>query len=459
MAIAGVDRDADAIVAGAGAAGLAAALAAAHAGADVLLLDRDLGGPSNLLVSGGLFPCAGSRYQHAAGIEDSPALFAADIRAKGGPAVNEAIVDAVAARSADVAPFLADVLGLPIHLMGAITAPGHSVPRLHATPKESGRELHAMLRGAAAKQPKLRMLDHAEVRGLVAAEGRVTGVEARLAGEARVFRAPSTLLATGGFGGNHELLAEFIPEMAGALHIGAGPNDGCAIAWARTLGADVALMDGYQGQGHVNPPGRTRLGMALPPLGAIMLNRDGERFVREDVGPSALAAFVLRQPGGVALELYDRRIHDAVASQGAYRDACDAGKVMNAPHVAGLAEMTGVPRERLESALVAVARYARGEATDPLGRAKFAAPLAPPYYASWVTGALAHTQGGLRIDARARVLRADGTSIAGLYAAGGAAAGLSGRGSEGYLPGNGFGQCFPLGLIAAEEMAAAAGRR
>jgi fumarate reductase flavoprotein subunit len=94
-------------------------------------------------------------------------------------------------------------------------------------------------------------------------------------------------------------------------------------------------------------------------------------------------------------------------------------------------------------------------ASDRLGRAKLVAPLAPPFHASWVTGALAHTQGGLRIDDSARVLRRDGTPIAGLYAAGGAAAGLSGRGAEGYLPGNGFGQCFPLGLIAGERMAAA----
>jgi fumarate reductase flavoprotein subunit len=355
--------------------------------------------------------------------------------------------------------FLADAAGLPVHLMSTITAPGHSVPRLHATPKESGRELHELLRAAAARDARIRIVDRAEATGLIAHGDRVVGIEARVAGELRAFRAGSTLLATGGFGASRALLAEFIPEMADALHIGAGPNDGCAIAWARTLGADVALMDGYQGQGHVNPPGRTRLGMALPPLGAIMLNRDGRRFVREDVGPSALAAHVLRQPGGVALELWDRRIHDAVASQGAYRDAVEAGKVMVADDPGALAALSGVPRERLEGAIAEAGRFARGEAGDPLGRARFAAPLTPPYYASWVTGALAHTQGGLRIDARARVLRADGTPIAGLYAAGGAAAGLSGRGSEGYLPGNGFGQCFPLGLIAAEEMAAAAGRR
>ena len=451
------ERDADVIVAGAGAAGLMGALAAAHAGASVLVLERDLDGPSNLLVSGGLFPSAGSRYQQAAGIEDSPALFATDIRAKGGAAVNEAIVDAAAARSTDVAPFIADVLGIPIHLMATITAPGHSVPRLHATPKESGRELHAMLHAAAATRPGLRVLDGAEARGLIVKDGRVTGVEAHVAGEARTLRAPSTLLATGGFGGSRSLLGEFIPEMAEALHIGAGPNDGCAIAWARALDADVALMDGYQGQGHVNPPGKTRLGMALPPLGAIMLNCDGERFVREDVGPSALAAFVLRQPGGLALELYDRRIHGAVTSQGAYRDAFEAGKIMTAADVETLARMTTVPRERLEAALAALGRYARGEAADPLGRTKFTA-LEPPYYASWVTGALAHTRAVSgstirRASCGATAHRSPGSTPRA------APAGLSGKGGEGYLPGNGFGQCFPLGLIAGEQMAAAARRR
>ena len=118
-----------------------------------------------------------------------------------------------------------------------------------------------------------------------------------------------------------------------------------------------------------------------------------------------------------------------MTSQGAYRDAFEAGKVMIVPDVETLARMTTVPRERLEAALAALGRYARGEAADPLGRTKFT-PLEPPYYASWVTGALAHTQGGLRIDDKARVLRRDGTAIPGLHAAGGTAAGLSGKGGR-----------------------------
>ncbi len=454
------EHAADVIVVGAGAAGLMGALVAAHHGANVLLLERDLAGSSNFLVSGGLFPAAGSRYQRAACIDDSPALFALDIRAKGGAAVNKAILDVLAARSVDATHFLADVVRLDLHVMANITAPGHSVPRLHGTPNESGREMHGLMRAAALGHPRIRVADCAEVTGLILNGARcathVAGVEARVAGAAQQYDARAVLLATGGFAGNRALLSEFIPEMANALHIGAGPNGGCGIAWARGLGADVALMDGYQGQGHVNPGKGTRLGMALPPLGAFMVNRNGVRFVNEDIGPSELAAVVLGQPGGVALEVFDRRILDVVMKQGPVRDAWNAGAVIEGPDLASIARKADVPHDALAATFGAFARAAREQGGDPLGRTRFAEPLAEPLYASWVTGALAHTQGGLAVDARARVLRADGNAIAGLYAAGGVAAGLSGRGGAGYLPGNGLGQSFPLGLIAGIEMAQAA---
>jgi fumarate reductase flavoprotein subunit len=436
--------DADAIVIGAGAAGMMGALAAAHRGARVLLLEKDLAGPSNLLVSGGLFPGAGTRWQREAGLEDGPAAFARDIRAKGADSANEAIVDAVAARCGDAVHFLADVAGIPVHLMTGISAPGHAVARLHATPAESGRELHALMRAAVAAQKSIELVDRVEIAG-ISFDGKFN--------VNRNFRAPSVLLATGGFAGNAALLREFIPQVAGAIHIGAGPNDGCAITWGRALGATVAQMDGYQGQGHVNPGRKTRLGMGLPLLGAFIVNRNGERFVREDVGPSELGALVLAQPGGVALEVFDQRIHDAAMRQGPYREAWAAGAIMTAPSAEALAAMAGLPKGLSIEDMKDMAR----SGSDPLGRTRFGPPLEAPFYAAWVTGALAHTQGGLAVDARARVLRADGTAIEGLFASGGAAAGLAGRGGEGYLPGNGLAQSFALGLIAGEEMAAARG--
>ncbi len=408
----------DAIVIGAGAAGLMAALSAAHRGVQVLLLEWNLAGSSNLLVSGGLFAGAGTRWQKEAGIEDDAAAFARDIRAKGGASVYEPLVDAAARRSADAVHFLADVAGLPVHLM-KIAAPGHCAPRMHATPAESGRELHALLRAALARMPGIEVVDNAEVLALERQE--TFSVKTRT----KTYKAGAVLLASGGFAANRELLAEFIPEVAGARHIGAGPNDGRAIAWGRALGAAVAQMSGYQGQGHVNPGTGTRLGMSLPTLGAILVDRDGKRFAQGEVNPSALAALVLAQPGGVALEVFDERVHNLALRQGPYREALAAGAVIK-----------GLP-------------WGFEDAFPELGR---------PLYSSWVTGALAHTQGGLAVNENAQVVRPDGSAIEGLYAAGGSAAGLAGGGGDGYLPGNGFAQSFALGLIAGERIALLRGR-
>ena len=72
-----------------------------------------------------------------------------------------------------------------------------------------------------------------------------------------------------------------------------------------------------------------------------------------------------------------------------------------------------------------------------------------------VTGALFHTQGGLVVDDAARVLRPDGSALPNLYAAGGAACGVSGTGPAGYLSGNGLLAAVALGRVAGQE----AGRR
>jgi fumarate reductase flavoprotein subunit len=157
----------------------------------------------------------------------------------------------------------------------------------------------------------------------------------------------------------------------------------------------------------------------------------------------------------VALEVFDRRIHDLALRQGPYREAWDAGNVLVADDPAALARLAKIDVYSFGRTFQEFMEIVRKGGGDSLGRTKFGPPLTPPLHAAWVTGALAHTQGGLAVDAQARVLRTDGTAIDGLYAAGGAAAGLAGRGGEGYLPGNGLAQSFALGLIAGEAMAAA----
>src|SRR5207248_1675416 len=86
---------------------------------------------------------------------------------------------------------------------------------------------------------------------------------------------------------------------------------------------------------------------------------------------------------------------------------------------------------------------------DPFGRERFGGPLEPPFHAIRVTGARWRTFGGLAVDRTAHVLDAAGRPIPGLYAAGGAAEGLGGDGTEGWLPGTDALAALALGRLAA----------
>jgi fumarate reductase flavoprotein subunit len=136
-----------------------------------------------------------------------------------------------------------------------------------------------------------------------------------------------------------------------------------------------------------------------------------------------------------------------------YRDALGAGAVIEAADIENLAFATGLPLEPLIATIDAVAAMVDG-APDLFGRDFTGkAPLAPPYRAAKVTGALFHTQGGLVIDQDARVLHEDGTPFPNLFAGGGAARGISGPGADGYLAGNGLLTATTLGKVAGRACA------
>jgi hypothetical protein len=74
----------DLAILGAGAAGMLAALRATSLGLRVVLFDPFWSQPNNLLLSGGLFPAAGSRPQAEAGVDDTPEAWLDDLRAFAG---------------------------------------------------------------------------------------------------------------------------------------------------------------------------------------------------------------------------------------------------------------------------------------------------------------------------------------------------------------------------------------
>ncbi len=121
---------------------------------------------------------------------------------------------------------------------------------------------------------------------------------------------------------------------------------------------------------------------------------------------------------------------------------------------AELAATCGLPPAVLAATIEESRRLAAGQGDDGFGR-DFTTkpPLEAPFVAVKVTGALFHTQGGLVVDAKARVLTKGGTALPNLFAAGGAARGVSGPKDWGYLSGNGLLTAVALGRIAGREAA------
>jgi fumarate reductase flavoprotein subunit len=444
------------VIVGAGAAGLCAALAAYEAGVEIIVLERDSVPRGSTALSAGLIPAAGTRFQKALGIDDSPALFAADLKRKAHDEADPAIVDLIAREAGKAVEWLADRHGLPFSVVHDFDYPGHSARRMHGLPTRSGAELIDRLR-QAAEEAAIPIIVDAAVTALYAdAERLIRGLEiTRPDGARDSLGCQSLLLACNGYGGAPDLVTQYIAEMSGALYFGHPGNRGDAVLWGQALGAKLLHMSGYQGHGSVAHPHGILITWAAIMEGGFQVNTSGARFSDESLGYSEQAAVVLAQPDGIAFDIFDERIATIARQFEDFRQAEASGAVVEASSVERLAERLNLPSSALAQSFADVERAKRASARDRFGRS-FAgvAPLSPPFKAVKVTGTLFHTQGGVAIDQQARVMNAQGTRLPNLFAAGGAAAGISGSHASGYLSGNGLLTATVLGRVAGLNAAA-----
>lgn len=425
-------------IVGAGACGLTAALMLRDADIDCVLLERDGSPHGSTALSSGFIPAAGTAVQRAAGVlDDSAERFAGDIQAK---AHGGAAPHLVAAYTQAIAPAL-DVLqqrhGLGFELLDGFLYPGHSVRRMHTLAQRTGVALMTAL-DAAAQRAGAALVTHARVHELWCdVQQRVLGVAyQRPDGRDEHVACRVLLLACNGFGGNAQMVREWLPAMGDAVFAGHAGNDGSAIAWGRALGARVADLGGYQGHGSWAVPHGVLITWALMTEGGIQVNAQGHRFHDETLGYSEASVQVLAQPGGTAWNVLDTRLLALARGFPDFVAAEAAGALRRADDVRALAACIGCDGDTLATTLSGTR-------------------LAPPYFTIRVTGALFHTQGGLDIDAQARVLRDDdaGKPLPNLLAAGGAARGVSGNTVAGYLSGNGLLSAVAGGFIAAHTAA------
>jgi fumarate reductase flavoprotein subunit len=444
------------LIVGAGAAGLCAALTAKEAGIEAIVIERDAVLSGSTALSAGLIPAAGTRSQRDKGIDDTSEQLAADVQRKAHDEADPAIVEAVARESGPLIEWLEDRYGLPFDVVDNFNYPGHSALRMHGLPSRTGRELIDRLRSAAETSGVV-MLTGSAVETLYAApDGCIRGIEiVRGDGARERVGCEALILACNGYGNNPKFVRRFIPEMADALYFGHPGNRGDAVLWGEALGAQLAHLSGYQGHGSVATPHNILITWAVVMQGGFQVNTEGRRFCDESRGYSEQAADVLRQSGGIAWDVFDTRIAGIARQFEDFQSAERAGAVLSVDSIEALAVAMRVPVEPFLAEWQEVERLKVANGRDRFGRA-FAPDqaLAPPFHAVKVTGALFHTQGGLAIDASARVKRKSGGLFPNLFAAGGAAAGVSGGSAAGYLSGNGLLTATTLGRIAGRAASA-----
>jgi 3-oxosteroid 1-dehydrogenase len=541
----------DVIVAGSGAAGMTAALAAADLGAAVVVLEKTAAFGGSTARSGGGIWAPGNVVLSKAGVTDTPSAAAAylayvtggDIPLERRTALLEhgpAMLDLVLAmtplrlawvpgyadyypeapggracgRSIEPAPFDGRLLGAEL---SRLNKPYLPVPAGVAVTQADYRWLtlgprhpRAMLAGlkVAGRLARSRLLGHrmlslgqalaaglraglaahgvpiwldTPMTGLVVTDGRVTGVRVLRDGRPTVLRARrGVLIATGGFERNEEMRRRYQRSPIGTeWTTGATGNTGDGIVAGQELGAGTELMDDAWWGPSIPLPGGPYFCLAERSLpGCVLVNGAGQRFVNESA-PYVDAVHAMYEgnsqenPHIPAWLVFDQRYRDRYVFAGRPpgrpfpRRWYAAGAVFQARDLAGLADAIGVDPAALAKTVARFNDFARTGQDEEFSRGASAydryygdprcrpnpnlAPLArAPFYAARIVPGDLGTKGGLRTDARARVLREDGSVIDGLYAAGNASAAVMGRSYAG--AGATIGPAMTFGYIAARDM-------
>jgi len=443
------DHEADVVIAGFGIAGAAAAVEAASAGAEVLVLERagSWGGAASM-AGGFVYLGGGTPIQKACGFDDSVENMTAFLNVAMGPGADENRIADYCAGSIEHFDWLVDC-GVPFkaeffsepgwepmgdqglaYSGGENSYPFNTIadpaPRGHV-PQMSNKKQGLASAGYMLMKPLVETatglgagaLYDVRVQSLVVeADGRVVGITARQYGKDIAVRARrAAVLATGSFAYNDAMVAQYAPRILGKPAASIEQHDGQGIRMAQALGADLAHMDATEVAIFIEPQQLVR---------GILVNARGQRYVPEDTYPGRIGQLTLYHQDNTAYLIIDG-------------DAQEEAMAAPSPHlmmrpptwvcetVAELESEIGLPVGSLQAT---VEYYndgaARGE--DPLlhKKTQWLRPIGSPVGAIDLRNSTGgFTLGGLMTSLSAEVLHVSGDPIPGLYAAGRCTAGLA----------------------------------
>jgi fumarate reductase flavoprotein subunit len=459
------EKNSDVLVVGAGMAGFTAAVRACEQGVNVLLIDKSAGswGGGNVLMASGSLRAGGK----------SP-------KAQPDELYDFAMSEGVG--NPDLVRAWANTCGRAIDwLIGAGVKLVETEPGRIWLDQQSEISLAPVYKRdvgtRALKSLKDRFLrlggryrNGIRAAKLTFEQDRVVGLIGETNGTEIELRSVATILTTGGFGANQEMIKKYIGPRADRCKLrGSSEDSGDGLRMAMTVGAKAVNLQYFYGHLIARKALTDDRFWPYPRLDSfvdegILIDRHGRRFVDEGRGDVAVANEIARTEDPTAMVLiFDHeswsKSKDSPSSTSLLLPApnpwlLDQGaELFSHDTVQGLAENLGVSAsnlgETVENYNRAVEKNdSKSLAVPRTGKAKI---LRPPLFGLRVVPGITFTMGGIAVNGYAQVLNQSGEPIVGLYAAGDAIGGLMGGYRGGYT--GGLMQAVVTGILAGESAA------
>ena len=439
-------KEADVVVIGAGGAGLTSAIAAHEKGAKVILIEKTelLGGNTNYATAG--LNAAGTKIQEKLGIKDSPELFYEDTMKGGKNKNNKELVRVLVNNSSAIVDWLTE---RGADLSELTSTGGQSVKRTHRPTGGSavGPNIVAAL-SKTAESEKIDIRKGTKAIALVKAKNKIVGVKVReVDGKEYTIKAKAVIVATGGFGANAKMVEKYNPKLKGFGSTNNPAIVGDGIIMVEKVGGALVDMSEIQTHPTVVHNKTNMITEAVRGEGAILVNRDGKRFIDELETRDVVSKAILSQKGKSAFLIFDEGIRTKLKAADGY--------VKKGFAVEGtleeIAAKIGTDAKTLEATLNKYNEAVKNKVDNEFNKKTLPKELTgTKYYAIEVSPAVHHTMGGVRINTNAEVLGKNGRPIKGLYAAGEVTGGIHGANRIG---GNAVADITIFGKIAGENAA------
>lgn len=420
-----VEHKDDVVVIGAGGAGLIAAIEAKLNGANVTVIEKMAFPGGNTLISGAEYAAPENWVQKKEGLKDSKDQFFNDTMKGGDNESNPNLVRVLADNALDGAVWLKDYVNVVFEDRQMFFG-GHSVKRSLVPNGASGVEVIGKLM-AKAKELGIPVYLEMNAVELITKGNRVAGVKALTPTETHNFMGKNgVIIASGGFGSNIEMRKKHDPRMdEKILSTNTTGITGDGIVMGEKVGAATTDMEFIQTYPVCDPENGALLytGDVRLAGSAILVNKEGKRFVEELDRRDVISFAITKQTGGVGYLFWDQAQLDktevAVHHKGEYEALLRRGILVKADTIDEAAKHFGIDAKELKTTVEKYNEYAKnGKDLEFNKRGGLVAFTEGPYYILKNTPAIHHTMGGLVIDSKGRVLEKNGNPIEGLFAAG-----------------------------------------